>query len=192
MALPRCSRIFTFSSVRSRAAAVSEVLKSSTSLNITTARYCSRKVKQCLFEKLVQFGSGGAQFWIRRSVDYFHREVSLIPGVFELLVAAPQSQSGQRFVNRNARQSGAKGCVCSKLVKVLIGVDISSLHHVFRFVIVVQDRARNAIQPWLYRRIMISYSAVSPDFTRSTISSSVQPAPRVFSEMPAISMALII
>jgi hypothetical protein len=32
------------------------------------------------------------------------------------------------------------------LVKVFIGTDVSSLHYVFGFVLVVQDRARDAMQ----------------------------------------------
>src|SRR2546425_13359162 len=49
-------------------------------------------------------------------------------------------------MDRNTRQPSGKRCASGILVKVLIGPDVSILHHIFRFGIIVQNRASDTIQ----------------------------------------------
>src|SRR3546814_5285301 len=54
------------------------------------------------------------------------------------LLACP----AERFVDGNPGQPGRQLCVAAKAGHGLIGVDISVLHHVLGFAIVVEDAAR--------------------------------------------------
>jgi len=104
------------------------------------------KAKHCIFKKLTEFRSGRILLRIQRSLDHIHRKFSILPGLLQLLGAVARAEPRQRFVDRNARQPGGKRCASGVLVQVLVGPDVSILHHIFRFGIIVQDRARDTIQ----------------------------------------------
>ena len=49
----------------------------------------------------------------------------------------------ERFVDGNARQPSRKARLRAELREVLVGADVSLLHHVFRLVVALQDGARD-------------------------------------------------
>ena len=80
-------------------------------------------------------------------VGFLYTPFSILLGLLQLLAAVAPAEASQRFVDGNARQPGGERCTCGKLAQVLERPDVGILHHVFRFGVIAQDRARNTIKP---------------------------------------------
>jgi hypothetical protein len=106
-----------------------------------------RKTKYGFLQKLPEFGDERSLLRVRRGFDNAHRTFFVILGIVQLLAAVAQAEAPQSFMDCNAREPGREKCTSGKLVEMLICPNVGILHHVFRFRIIAQDGARNAIEP---------------------------------------------
>ena len=104
------------------------------------------KIENRLFQQLAEFRSSGYLFRVGRSFNHICSGAIASFGILQLIESAPFAKAEQSLIHRDPGEPCREWCATLKLAKVLVGVNISGLHDVFRFGVIADNGPRDTVE----------------------------------------------